>query len=139
MLNDIKSIVPTVDKYESFHAWAHITNNELVWSILVMNIGLDNPQPCNYLPKRNGEISESPLPPEPPPPPESHLFQSPPPKFSLPHSPSPRSAPSHRNQNTCFSFRFRKLFEILEIDPSSSKRNARKAYILLARKYHPDK
>ena len=47
MLNDIKKIIHTVDKYGSFHTQAHIAHNELVWSILVNNIGLDDPQPCN--------------------------------------------------------------------------------------------
>ena len=139
MLNSVKKIIPTADKYGSFHTWAHIANNELVWSILVNNIGLDDPQPCNYSPEWEGEIPESPTPPKPSPPPEPPPFQSPPPKSSLPHSPSPRSSPSNRTQNTCFSFRIRKLFEILEIDPGSSKRKARLAYMLLARKYHPDK
>ena len=87
----------------------------------------------------DGEIPESPPPPKPPPPPEPPSFQSPPPESSLPHSPSPRSTPPTRTQNTCFRFRIRKLFEILEIDPGSSKRKVRIAYMLLARKYHPDK
>ena len=115
MLNDIKKIIPTVDKYGSFHTWAQIANNELVWTILVNNIGLDDPPPCNYSPEWEDEIPEHPPPPEPPP------FQSPPPNSSLPRFPSPRITPPPRTQNTSFSFRIRKLFEILEIGPCSSK------------------
>ena len=33
-------------------------------------------------------------------------------------------------QNSCFSFRIKKLFEVLQIDPCSSKRKARLAYML---------
>ena len=72
-------------------------------------------------------------PPEPPP------FQSPPPKSSLPRFPSPHINPPPRTQNTFSSFRISKLFEILEIDPTYSKRKARVAFMLLARKYHPEK
>ena len=123
MLNSVKKIIPTADKYGSFHTWAaHIANNELVWSILVNNIGLDDPQPCNYSPEWEGEIPESPTPPKPPPPPEPPPFQSPPPKSSLPHSPSPHISPPPKTQNSCFSFRIKKLFDVLKIDPCSSKR-----------------
>ena len=51
----------------------HIVNNELVQSILINKIGIDNRQPCNYSPEWEGGIpkshppSESPPPPEPPP------------------------------------------------------------------------
>ena len=65
MLNDVKKI-PTVDKSGPFHNQTHIASNELVWSILVNNIGIDDPQPCNYSPEWDGEIPELPPPPEPP-------------------------------------------------------------------------
>ena len=48
ILIDIKKIIPEVDKSSSFHTWAHITNYEPIWSILVNNIEKYNPQPCNY-------------------------------------------------------------------------------------------
>ena len=79
MLNDILKIIPTVDKNGYFRTWA--------WSILINNIGIDDPQPCNYSPELEGEISESSPPPEPPP------FQSPPLNSSLPRSPSHRISP----------------------------------------------
>jgi len=40
--------------------------------------------------------------------------------------------------NSCFSFRIKKLFEVLKIDPCSSKRKVRLAFMLLARTYHSD-
>ena len=72
MLDDIKKTIPTIDKGESFYIWAHIVNNELIWSILINNIDIDDPQSCNYSPEWEGEIPESPPPPKPLP------FQSPP-------------------------------------------------------------
>ena len=74
ILNDIKKIIPIVDKNGSFHTWAHIANNKLVLSVLINNIGIDDPQSCHYSPEWEGEIPESPPPPERPP------FQSHPPK-----------------------------------------------------------
>ena len=80
MLNDIKKIIPEVDKSGSFHTWAHITNDELIWSILSNNTGKNELQHCNYFPKWDDGISES------PPSPKSPPFQeSSPPR----HSPSP--------------------------------------------------
>ena len=58
MLNNILKIIPTIDKSGSFHTWAHIANNELFWSILINNICIDDPQPCNYLSEWKGEIPE---------------------------------------------------------------------------------
>ena len=46
-----KKIIPLVDKNGSFHTWAHIINNELVWSIFVDNIDIDDPQQCNCSPE----------------------------------------------------------------------------------------
>ena len=83
MLNDIKKIIPTVDKNGSFHTWAHVAKYELVWSILINNIGLNDPQPCDYTLEWKGEIPESSPPPEPPPSPE---FTS---NSSLPNEPPP--------------------------------------------------
>ena len=33
ILDDISKIIPSVEKYGSFKTWAHIANNELLWSI----------------------------------------------------------------------------------------------------------
>ena len=52
-------------------------SNELIWSILINNIGIDDPQPCNYSPERDGDIPESPPPLEPPPFEESYSPPSP--------------------------------------------------------------
>ena len=41
--------------------------------------------------------------------------------------------------NTCFNFRIRKLFDILDIDPFLSERNIAVAYRKSARCYHPGK
>ena len=102
-------------------------------SILINNIDIDDPQPCNYSPEWEVNIPESPPPPEPPP------FQSLPPKSSLPHSPPPHISPPPKTQNTYFTFRIKKLFEVLKIDPCSLNRKVRFAFMLLGRKYHPDK
>ena len=39
ILDDIRKIIPSVHKYGSFKTWAHIASNELLWSILVNNLG----------------------------------------------------------------------------------------------------
>ena len=44
ILDDIRKIIPSIDKYGSFKTWARIANNELLWSILVNNLGKDDPQ-----------------------------------------------------------------------------------------------
>ena len=54
ILDDIRKIIPTVDKYGSFKTWAHIANNELLWAILVKYLGRNDPQPRNYSPKWDG-------------------------------------------------------------------------------------
>ena len=100
---------------------------------MVNNIGIDDPQPCNYSPEWDGEIPELPPPPEPP------LFQSPPPKFSLLHSLSPHISLPPKAQNTYFSFRIKKLFDILKVGPCSLERKVKLAFMILARKYHSDK
>ena len=45
ILDYIRKIVPSVDKYGSFKTWAYIANNELSLSMLVNNLGKDDPQP----------------------------------------------------------------------------------------------
>ena len=47
ILNNIRKIIPSVDKNGAFKTWAHIARDELLWSILVNNLGNDDPQPCN--------------------------------------------------------------------------------------------
>ena len=71
--------IPSVDKYGSFKIWAHIANNELLWSMLVNHLGKDDPQPCNLFLEWDGEI------------PENNIPQSPSSPHS--HSPSPFSPP----------------------------------------------
>ena len=84
MLNDIRKIIPEVDKFGSFHTWAHIANDELIWSILINNIGKDDPQPYNCSLEWDGNIPASPLPPE------SPSFEEP----SSPQSPQNSPPPS---------------------------------------------
>ena len=38
-MNDIRKITSSDKDDGSFNSWAHITNNELVWSLLINNIG----------------------------------------------------------------------------------------------------
>ena len=116
---------------------------------MINNIGLNDPQPCDYAPQWEGEIPESPPPPEPPPSPESTPnspppnepppFQSPPPKSSSSYSSPPHISPPPRHQNTHFGFKFKTSFDVLKIDPCSSKRKVRLAFMVLARECHPDK
>ena len=54
ILDDIRKIIPSIDKYDSFKTWAHIANNELLWAILVKYLGRNDPQPRNYSPKWDG-------------------------------------------------------------------------------------
>ena len=49
--NDIRIIIPSVDKNGAFKTWDHIARNELLWSILVNNIVNDDPQPCIFSPE----------------------------------------------------------------------------------------
>ena len=54
ILDDIRKVIPSVDEYGSFKTWAHIEKNELLWSILVNNLGKDDPQQCKFSPEWDG-------------------------------------------------------------------------------------
>ena len=56
MVNDIRKKLPGIDSDGSFKSWAHIENDELLWSILIKNIDHNDPQPCDYNFKWDGEI-----------------------------------------------------------------------------------
>ena len=56
IVNNILKIILEVDKYGSYKSWAHISNNELIWSILVSDLICDNIQPYNYSLKRYSEV-----------------------------------------------------------------------------------
>ena len=56
ILDDIRKIIPTVDKYGSFKTWAHIANNELLCLMLVNNLGKYDLRPCNFSLEWDGEI-----------------------------------------------------------------------------------
>ena len=58
-------MIPKVDHTIYFHIWNNVDNNEIIWSILINNIGNDDPKLCNYLPEWEGEIPESSPPSEP--------------------------------------------------------------------------
>ena len=58
ILNDIRKIIPSVDKNGSIKTWAHIARDELLWSILVNNLGNDDPQPCNFSLEWDEDIPE---------------------------------------------------------------------------------
>ena len=64
---DIGKIIPSVKEDGSFYSWAHISNNELVWSILINNIARNDPQPCDYNPEWDGKFPEPRSPPKTPP------------------------------------------------------------------------
>lgn len=51
MVNDVRNILPSVENDESFKLWAHITNDELLWFILINNKGPNDLQPCDYSPE----------------------------------------------------------------------------------------
>ena len=56
ILDDIRKIIPSVDKYDYFKTWAHIAKNEVLWSMLVNNLGKYDLQPCNISLEWDGEI-----------------------------------------------------------------------------------
>ena len=47
MMKNIENIIPEVDKL-ALYTWTDVANNELIRSIVINNIGNDDPQPCNY-------------------------------------------------------------------------------------------
>ena len=53
--------------------------------------------------------------------------------------PSPHISLPPKTQNTCFSFRIKKLFESVKTNPCSSKRKVILVFVILSCKYHPDK
>ena len=93
--------------------------------MLVKNLGRDDPQPCNFSPEWDEEISENGPPQSPP---SSHPHSPPP--FSLPKSPPPVNS---------YSNSFTDLFKFSSINPTSNKREVVVACRTLARIYHPDK
>ena len=125
VIDDIRKIIPSVDKYGSFKTWAHIANDEVLWLMLVNNLGRDDPQPCNFSPEWDEEISENGPPRSPP---SSHPHSPPP--FSLPKSPPPVNN---------YSNSFTDLFKFSSINPTSNKREVIVACRTLATIYHPDK
>ena len=84
--------------------------------MLVNHLGKDDPQPCNFFPEWDGEI------------PENGIPQSPSSPHS--HSPSPFSPPKSTPPDN---------FKILNINPTSNKREVTVAFRTLAKVYHPDK
>ena len=86
MMKDIEKLIPVVDKTGSFHTRTHMADNELIQSILINNIGNNDPQPCNYSPECKGQIPESPPPferpsPKEPLPPQSRIILPPKPRI----------------------------------------------------------
>ena len=67
LINDIRKMIPSVKDDGSFILWAHIANNELVWSILINNIDRNDPQPSDYNPEWDGNTPEPKSTPKPPP------------------------------------------------------------------------
>ena len=93
--------------------------------MLVNNLGKDYPQPYNFSPEWDEEIPENNIP-QSPSSPHSHS----PPPFSPPKSPPPVNNYTHA---------FTDLFKILNINPTSNKREVTVAFRILARIYHSDK
>ena len=50
VIDDIRKIIPSVDKYGSFKIWVHTAKHELLLSLLVNSSVRNDPQPCNYYP-----------------------------------------------------------------------------------------
>ena len=134
-----ENIFPEVDNTGSFSSWVDIADDKLAWSILINNLGFNNFKPTpdwdgkipgslkfpfstssseNKTPRTLSYVPSSPPIPSPPPPPPS----LPPPSSFQTYSP-----------------RLKILFKILNLNPTSSLREVRISYYLLARKYHPDK
>ena len=106
MSNNTKKIIHYVYQYDSICTrLAHISNDELIWSILINNNGKDDSQQCNYSPEWDVIIPES-LPPS-----EPLSFEEYFPYSLTGHFPmSSQNSPPLQAQNSCFNFRFRKRF-----------------------------
>ena len=50
VINVIRKMLPEVVNTGSFRSLVHIANGELLWHILINNIGHDDPQLCDYEP-----------------------------------------------------------------------------------------
>ena len=48
LMNDIRKIISSVKYDGSFNSWAHIANNDLVWSIFINNIGQNDSLQSGY-------------------------------------------------------------------------------------------
>ena len=48
MVSEIRKIILQVDDVGSWKRWVHITNDKLLWFILINNIYRDEPQPHGY-------------------------------------------------------------------------------------------
>ena len=146
MLNDVGKIIPEVDFKGSFSSWAYIAHDKVAWSILINNLG------SNFINlPRNGMVillillillilpffliyqislllqTRTKLL-------EPHYKFLPLPLLHL-LPPLPPHSPSFQT----YSPRLKIIFRILNLNPTSSLREVRTAYYLLARKYHPDK
>ena len=123
-ISDIKKIVPFIDESGSFNTWAHIANEELIWSQLVNNLGNKDFEFdfSNYFysqNERNTPINS----------PESKKHKSP--RSSSPFPPSPSPVTYSNNS-------YSKLFEVLNVLVTNILREVTTAYGKLARLYHPD-
>ena len=58
-MNDIRKIISSVEDDGSFSSWAHIANNDLVWSIFINNISQNDSHQSGYNPEWDGNIPES--------------------------------------------------------------------------------
>ena len=58
ILNDIKKIILTIDKDDSFLSSAYLVYVEMTWSMLINTVGSDS---FKIIPEQNGEIPPSPV------------------------------------------------------------------------------
>ena len=58
-MNYIRKIISSVKYDGSFNSWAHIANNDLVWYILINNIGQNDSHQSGYNSEWDGNIPES--------------------------------------------------------------------------------
>ena len=127
MLKGIGKIIPEVDNKGSFLSWAYRAHDKLAWSILINKLGSNN---LNLLLNRMVLLLIVPIPP--------FLLL---PQYKNPQTPpevllSPPPSPSSFKT---YSPNLKILFRILNLNPTSSLREVRRASYPLARKYNLNK
>ena len=116
------------DDYDETILLVYWSADELVWSILINNLGSNNFKPTPEWDSNTPDSPNSPF------------------SFTFSKNKNPRNPPQDPPSSPPSSFSFqmydsnlKTLFRILNLNSTSSLREVRRAYYLIARKYHLDK